>query len=102
MYNKVSDWLDDILGCDIPNEVAGFCFNLYEDGDNFWSMELVGAERFDKEDEDWLCDEVTDFGTRDEPLRWNKDAGWNLYCETILIFPQTYSNHRTSLVYLGF
>lgn len=76
MYNEVANWLNDVLKQEIPEEVAAFCFNLYDDGDNAWSMELVGTERFDAEDEDWPCDEVTDFGTREGLLEWNKETQW--------------------------
>lgn len=76
MYNEVANWLNDVLKQEIPEEVAAFCFNLYDDGDNAWSMELVGCERFDAEDEDWPCDEVTDFGTREGLLAWVKETQW--------------------------
>lgn len=33
-------------------------FNLYENGNNQWSMELVGTSNFDAEYSDWACDEV--------------------------------------------
>lgn len=76
MVNKVSEWLDVVLKTDIPNEVVAFGFNLYEEGHYNWSMELIGASEFDIANEDWLCNEVTDFNTRDNPLRWSKEAGW--------------------------
>lgn len=45
MFDKVSKWLDDILEdvleTGIPYEVNAFGFNLYDDGDNNWSMELI-------------------------------------------------------------
>ena len=60
----------------IPDEVIAFGFNLYDDGDDNWSMELIGTSEFDPDDEDWLCHEVTDFDTRDDPFQWNKKAEW--------------------------
>lgn len=83
VYEKVSAWLDEVLKQDIPKEVAGFCFNLYEDGDGNWSVELVGAERFDEQDEDWPCDEITDFDTRTEPLTWKGEYAWDRALEEI-------------------
>lgn len=77
MYALVASWLDDILKQPVPAEVAALNFNLYEDGSNNWSLELVGTGSFDPEDTDWACDEVFDFGTRDEPLTWNEDRAWN-------------------------
>ncbi len=72
----ISDWIDSILNTDIPDDVKAFCFNLYEEGNGSWSMELVGAGRFDPEDQDWPCDEVTDFGSRNNLYRWEKECGW--------------------------
>lgn len=40
-------------------------------------MELVGTECFDEDDEDWPCEEITDFGTREGLLVWNKVAKWD-------------------------
>jgi len=59
----------------LPNEIIAINFNLYEDGNDNWSLELVGTESFDEDDEDWACDEV--FDTRDTPLTWQKKAGWS-------------------------
>lgn len=76
MFNRVSEWLDAVLKTDIPHDVAAFGFNLYEDGHFDWSMELIGASEFDIANEDWLCNEITDFNTRNNPLQWHKEADW--------------------------
>ena len=76
VYNRVSEWLDVVLETDIPAEVVAFGFNLYEDIDHDWSMELIGTSKFDVDDEDWLCNEVTDFDTRENPLQWHRKTGW--------------------------
>lgn len=76
MIEEIKDWLDGVFAQPIPEDVAAFCFNLYEDGDGDWSAEFVGTKSFDAEDGDWACDEVNDFGTRDEPFTWNSDEGW--------------------------
>lgn len=76
MYNRVSEWLDVVLETDIPAEVVAFGFNLYEDIDHDWSMELIGTSKFDVDDEDWLCNEVTDLDTRENPLQWHRETGW--------------------------
>lgn len=77
MYQKIAEWLDSILNQEIPESVVAFCFNLYEDGDNQWSMELVGTESFDEEAEDWACDEITDFGSREHNMEWNSSSEWD-------------------------
>lgn len=84
MYTDVTKWLDSILNQELPAEVVAFCFNLYEDGESNWSMELIGSERFDAEDEDWCCDEITDFGTREAPFVWNTDEKWDAVLETVI------------------
>lgn len=81
MYCRIETWLNDVLEHKVPSKIPSviraFCFNLYEGGNGDWSMELVGTESFDPEDEDWACDEITDFGTREEPLSWKKETCWN-------------------------
>lgn len=72
----ISDWIDSILNTNIPDDVKAFCFNLYEEGNGSWSMELVGAGRFDPKDEDWPCDEVTDFGSRNKLYQWETECSW--------------------------
>ena len=84
MYKNLETWINNILVQDIPGNVVAFCFNLYEDIDNTWSMELVGTESFDEEDSDWACDEVTDFGTRDNPITWHKEATWEEILEEVI------------------
>lgn len=80
MFDEISEWLDDVLEgiseTGIPTEIVAFGFNLYDDGDDNWSMEIIGTSEFDPCDGDWLCDEVTDFDTRDDPFRWRNEAGW--------------------------
>lgn len=77
MYHKVSKWLNHTLKQVIPNEVTAFCLNLYDDGNGTWSMELIGAGRFDLGDPDWPCEEVTDFQTRENPFVWNSSSKWD-------------------------
>ncbi|MBR0342770.1 MAG: hypothetical protein IJH64_11100 [Oscillospiraceae bacterium] len=76
MYSEIESWLDNVLNTEIPDDTKGFIFNLYDDGDDNWSMEVVATSRFDENDPDWGCDEIDDFGTRDEPFSWEEQAGW--------------------------
>ena len=73
-YCELETWLDDVMQMTIPDDVVAFCFNLYEDVNNSWTLELIGASSFDKTNDDWACDEV--FSTRDNPLTWNEDKEW--------------------------
>lgn len=77
MNNSIANWIDNILDKDIPETVVAFCFNLYEESDNCWAMELVGTDCFDLVDEDWACNEVTDFGSREQLYRWRMEYKWD-------------------------
>lgn len=95
MLKKVTEWLDNLLKQDIPDDVVAFCFNLYEDGNNHWSMELVGAASFDEEDSDWACDEIVDLGTREKPFVWEKDAEWDVVLDEIIDVLKLYLGNGT-------
>lgn len=95
MFDEISEWLDDVLegisDTGIPNEVIAFGFNLYDScNDEDWSMELIGASEFDIDDEDWLCNEVTDFDTRDNPFQWRKKAKWEEILNDVTCFLKGY------------
>lgn len=51
-----NNWLDAELK-NIKKIAVAFNFNIYENEDNF-SVELIAADSFDEEDEDWACDEL--------------------------------------------
>ena len=77
MYQAVEAWIDGLMLNAVPEEVAAFCFNLYDGCDNeHWSMELVGTNSFDPEDSDWACGEVTDFGSRKAEFTWVQNCDW--------------------------
>ena len=90
MYQKVENWLNSVLTQKVPAGVAAYIFNLYEDEGSNWSIELVGTGRFDEEDEDWACDEVADFGTRENPLTWQKDVEWSEALEEMITVLKQY------------
>lgn len=94
MFDEESEWLDDVLEnmseTGIPTEVIAFGFNLYDEGNGNWSMELIGASEFDTDNEDWLCNEVTDFNTRDNPFQWYKKAKWEEILDDITDFLKRY------------
>lgn len=78
MYEKMAQWIDSLSLDGIPEGVKGFCFNLYDGCDDcHWSMELIGADDFDRDDEDWACGEVTDFASRECLFRWEKPQKWD-------------------------
>ena len=81
--NEVCLWIDNVLMQDISEEIKAFCFNLYDDGDNKWSMELVGTSTFSKDDSDWACEEITDFGTRKNPYVLYRTVQWDEVLEEL-------------------
>ena len=84
LYDTIEKWLDDILQQSIPDDVLALNFNLYDDGDYSWSIELVGTDSFDIDDDDWRCDEVFDFGTRDNPLEWKEENAWDYILDEMI------------------
>ncbi|MBQ7865222.1 MAG: hypothetical protein IJ350_02540 [Clostridia bacterium] len=77
MNKSIADWIDNVLNKHIPGNVVAFCFNLYEEGNGKWSMELVGTDCFDEENEEWACNEATDFGSRNVSYVWEMECEWN-------------------------
>ena len=75
-YKTFSKWVESAIEKGIPNEVISICFNLYDDIDDNWSIEMVGCTSYDSDDFDWACDEYTDFGTRNNPYSWNQKSDW--------------------------
>ena len=88
--NEIAKWLDNTLTQNIPENVVAFCFNLYDDGNSYWSMELVGTSRFDTDDADWACDEITNFGTREKRFTWRKVDEWNVILKEVVSFLTEY------------
>ena len=88
MYNEFEAWLDAALEADLPDDIAAFNFNLYEDDEYLWSIELIGASSFDPEDPDWACDEV--FTNREEPLSWSAETDWENVLETMTQYVEKY------------
>lgn len=70
----IEKWIDNLFENTIPDEVVAIAFNLYEDGKNEWSIEMVGSNIFDEKDPDWACKEV--FDARDSTLSWVQNATW--------------------------
>lgn len=64
-YDGFEEWLDEQFAKQKVDAAVAFCFNLYEDSEHHWSVELVGTSRFSEQDTDWACAEV--FATREHP-----------------------------------
>lgn len=66
------NWLDEILSEELPDNIKAINFNLYENTDNKWSVELIGASTFDENNSDWACYEV--YTTRENPYVLVKES----------------------------
>lgn len=55
-------WVEKYL-VDLPEDAVAINFNLYE-GEEAYSVQLIAADEFDEEDEDWACEEI--FSTEDD------------------------------------
>ena len=85
MYHDIAAWIDQLALNEIPEDVAAFYFNLYDKcNDLDWEMELLGTSWFDLEDEDWGCDEVTDFESREAPFLWQRAANWDVVLDEVI------------------
>ena len=89
-YEQFAKWLDGFMDHGFE-EVVALNFNLYEDGDAKWSVELVGTASFDEDDDDWACDEV--FSNRETPLVWEENADWETILSKVQEFIRRYLEH---------
>lgn len=79
---KLFAWIDRMLLQKFPEDTVALCFNLYECEDNMWSIELIGTDEFDAEDDDWACDEVVAF--RKNPFVFKFSADWEEVLEIVV------------------
>lgn len=78
MYQELEKWINNLQLQTIPEEIEGFCFNLYDGcGGENWRMDLIGASSFDDENEDWACEEISDFNSRNPLFSWKQNAEWD-------------------------
>lgn len=79
------NWLENALK-KLPSDIEAIHFNLYEDNDDKWSVELVGTSTFDENNSDWACNEV--YTTREKPYILAKKGNWktieNLFTSFLL------------------
>lgn len=71
---KIFEWLDWVLSSKNIDKAVAFNFNIYEDGETIWSLELVGTSEFSATDSDWACAEL--FATREHPFKITYSESW--------------------------
>ncbi len=60
IYIEFEKWLDSLLGENkMPENTVAFCFNIYEEEDETYGVQLIASDEFDENDGgDWACSEV--------------------------------------------
>lgn len=59
IYEEFAKWLDRLLDNNkMPENTAAFNFNLYEEEDEVYGIQLIASDEFSEEDEDWACSEI--------------------------------------------
>ena len=60
IYLEFEKWLDSLLEeNEMPENTAAFCFNIYEEEDETYGVQLIASDEFDENDGgDWACSEV--------------------------------------------
>ena len=63
-YAEFARWLDLVLFRPLPEGIAAFNFNLYEDGEDarLFAAQLIGAPDYDPYLPDWACEELFSTG----------------------------------------
>ena len=89
---EFTNWLNGVLTNEFPEDMVAVNFNLYEDGEEEWSVEFVGTSSFDEEDPDWACDEV--FTTRENPYSFEKGAEWEVILDEVTSWIIEYLNNE--------
>lgn len=74
MYDEFEQWLDEQLENGLPDNSAAVNFNIYEEEDNEWSIQLIASDRFDAQDDEWACFEV--YSSGEELYYWEKECSW--------------------------
>ena len=71
-------WLEKQLEKPIPAEVIAFNFNLYEDDEEEFDVQIVGCSSYDADDSDWACDAIF---SSEEDLFHFKSEDWETALE---------------------
>ena len=59
IYNAFADWLNSLLEKDMPENTKAYNFNLYEEEDETYGIQLIASDRFYENDGgEWACSEI--------------------------------------------
>ncbi|MBO4637727.1 MAG: hypothetical protein J5685_11335 [Clostridiales bacterium] len=74
MYEDFKEWLDNILKNGLPEGGAAVNFNIYEEGENRWSLQFILASEYDNQDDDWACEEI--FSSEEDIFEFELEGPW--------------------------
>ncbi len=59
IYNAFADWLNSLLEKDMPENTKAYNFNIYEEEDETYGIQLIASDRFYENDGgEWACSEI--------------------------------------------
>jgi hypothetical protein len=58
IYIEFEKWLSKLLENDMPDNTAAYNFNIYEEEDETYGVQLIASDEFSEEDDDWACSEI--------------------------------------------
>lgn len=58
IYDEFAKWLDNLLKNDMPDSVIAYNFNIYDEEDETYGVQLIASDEFSEDDDDWACSEV--------------------------------------------
>ena len=88
MYEQFEEWLNSVLDTGLPQETIGVGFNIYEDCNMKWSIQLISTDSFDEEDEDWMCEEI--FSTEENLFTWQSEDNWEMILQQAMHLASSY------------
>lgn len=74
MNEEFAVWLDNVLKGGLPEGGAAVNFNIYEDGDGDWSIQFILSSEYDRENDDWACDEL--FSSEEDIFEFHLEDEW--------------------------
>ena len=88
MYEDFAKWLDSVLERCLQVDAVALNFNIYEEEDSEWSIQLVATASYTEENDDWACDEV--YSSEEDLYYWKNEADWTEVYEQVVDFVNEY------------
>lgn len=74
LYEDFTKWLDSILHYGLPKDATAISYNLYDEKNNSWSLQLTATGGFDDYDYKLFFDEV--FSSKNNIYTWQSVCSW--------------------------